>query len=95
MHLAYRVLDVTRIMVDVHLHALQQAEECPCLLKDVAQRKEADRSILVGQHRQSLEVNVERGIEAVVSEHRTLGLAGSSRSVKQSCKVASCGRRPA
>lgn len=44
-HLAQRMLYFARVAVDGHAYAHEQAEICPCLFKNVAERQEAERRV--------------------------------------------------
>ena len=64
MCLGQRLLDDLGVLVDVYSDAGVEAEIGPCLLKDVAEGKEAYRRVLVGQARQPLVVQAQAGVEA-------------------------------
>ena len=82
-------LDHLRILVNRNLHPFMQTIASPCLLKDMGQRKETHRCILVINHRQADIMDTHRFQVIKMMKNDPLWFTGRARSIHNSSHIIS------
>ena len=86
-HLLDSLLNEFRVLVDIHADTLGDSEVGPCTLKDVRQRQEAERNVVLRVVVEATLVHCNSCIEVVVGKNHTLGHTRGTRSVDEAGNV--------
>ena len=86
-HLLDSLLNEFRVLVDIHADTLGDSEVGPCTLKDVRQRQEAERNVVLRVVVEASLVHCNSCIEVVVGKNHTLGHTRGARSVDEAGNV--------